>query len=335
MTITEYSDVNRDQHREFASRMWPKKRRRCEERYIRWKFRNIQGGPTPGLLLAVDNGRVLGQLGVIPATLRTGSVTHSCQWACDLMVDPAVRGHGVGSALLGEAMRRPCITLGSNPSQAADIVMSRVGFQVMCGSKVMVLPLDLRHAVSWKVPQSLRALIPCLTWLGGPLVRHRMSTLVRFSGGPSLEFCPWEEVVPLIEQRQAALGHPHIVHDRPFLEWRCGGLEGFSEALVAVRAGSGGYAIVGPAQPYFYVYEWSAACQAECLSLFQGIHKRATDCECQTIMVTAQNATEERWLKGGGFFAMRRPVKLMHYPGDVLSGESQFVYCLYDSDGNL
>ena len=95
-----YSEENAHLHRQFAERMWPQKRRRRLGEYQRWKFRGPTSGPVPGLLLATDGEKVVGQLGLIPVEIRAGDEVLSAQWACDLMVDSEWRRQGIGTMLL-------------------------------------------------------------------------------------------------------------------------------------------------------------------------------------------------------------------------------------------
>ena len=104
-----------------------------------------------GFLLAVIDGRVVGQLGVIPVRLRVGDSETPAQWACDLMVEPALRRKGTGSLLFAAAMARDCVTLGSDPSPAADVTMARMGFQPLSSAWKMFLPLDWSHVLKSEV----------------------------------------------------------------------------------------------------------------------------------------------------------------------------------------
>jgi len=332
--VVRYSEATREAHQEFAGRMWRKRRRR-EDRYIRWKFRGPESGEVEGLLLAVQDGQVLGQLGLLPATLQVGVGIYPCQWACDLMVSPAHRRRGIASLLLARAMARSCITLGSNPSPGADRTMAAIGFQALEGPRVMVLPLDPSHVLGWKTPQLLAVAIPVLASLARPLVRVRASQLTRATGPQPAALCRWQEVAGRIEERERKIEAPHIVHDRSFLEWRCTGLSGFSAELLGLRAGSG-WAVVGPADRYFYVYDWWAQDHDDYLSLFRAVYRMAQERRNQTVMALAPDATAESWLDAAGFLRMRRPVKVVHYPAAPLArAQSGFHYCVYDSDGNL
>ena len=92
----------------------------------------LLGSDANTLLLARVEGRVVGMLTLImfplPSGLR-GRIE-------DVVVDEAARGHGVGAALTGEALRLAeaaevrTVDLTSRPSrQAANRLYERLGFQ--------------------------------------------------------------------------------------------------------------------------------------------------------------------------------------------------------------
>lgn len=319
---------------EFATRMWPAKRRRRVERYVRWKFRGPDRGPVNGLLLAVAEGQVVGQLGLIPATVQIGAEVLECQWACDLMVDSSMRRKGIGSLLFASAMARDVITLGSNPSASANMTMSRIGFKSLAGPRLMMLPVRLPLVLSWKMPASLKKAIPLLSKLGQPLASMRCRSLAK-KNAEAIN-CSWKDVMTPIAAKQAATTDPHIVHDEQFMKWRCSGLEGYTRDLQALRTEQGGYVVMGSAEPFFDVYDWSAHSQKEFLALFQAIYKMVKESSAEVIRVLAQNDEEESWLKKVGFLPARYPCRIMCYPPDRLIPKyKNFCYSMCDSDESL
>jgi GNAT superfamily N-acetyltransferase len=333
--VVPYSEEYEQAHMDFAAKMWPAKGRRRNSTYNRWKFRGAKRGQVEGLLLAINDGKVIGQLGLIPVTARIGEEDYPCQWACDLMVDASVRRKGIGSLLLAKAMSRDVITLGSNPGAAADVVMARLGFRPLVGPRLMVLPLQLSEVMSWKVPRSLSRMIPLLSIMGQPLVILRQRALAKAKPRVKATSCKWEEVVDLIQQHQATFTNPHVRHDPEFLQWRCSGLAHLSPELQAVKTESGGYAIVGAASPAFYVYDWSARDREEFLALFHLIYQIARAAKVETIQALAQDESEESWLKSVNFLGFRQRFKIICYPEQPLARQQYFRYSIFDSDGNL
>src|SRR5690606_6549679 len=117
--IKPYSAEFEEAHIQFASKYWTKGRRKNPE-YIYWKFRGNPNTNLPGFILAIDDNKVVGQLGVIPSIISIEDKIYDAQWACDLMVDMDYRGKNVAKQLYDYAHNLKSITLGSNPSAAAS-----------------------------------------------------------------------------------------------------------------------------------------------------------------------------------------------------------------------
>ena len=336
--IVPYSEAVADAHVRFAERMWPMKRRRREDLYNRWKFRGPKSGSVDGLLVAVSAGDVLGQLGLIPADLDVGGTRMRCQWACDLMVDTSRRRRGIGSLLFEAAMTRGIVTLGSNPSAAADATMQRIGFRPVTGPAIAVFPLDPTHALSWKLPAKLAALGTPLATLISPALRWRGRRMLGDAAPSEREVThgTWNDVAPLVQARQRRSPRPHIVHDDRFLAWRCDGLPGFVEALSTIRGGGVGYAIVGAGSPYYYVYDWGADSWDEFISVFAAVARAAIDARAMTIQVYAAADEDREWLRRAGFLFLRQRCQILcHPPERLLPAHSEMDYSIFDSDGNL
>jgi GNAT superfamily N-acetyltransferase len=141
--IVNYSPEYEEQHFEFATKMFGKRRKRRNADYIYWKFRGNQSESLPGLKLAIENGEIIGQLGLIPCLLKVGNESIETQWACDLVVDKAYRGKGVASRLYDVAHKEKRITLGSNPSPSAEKSMLRSGYKKLKSSSKQFIPIYL------------------------------------------------------------------------------------------------------------------------------------------------------------------------------------------------
>jgi hypothetical protein len=228
------------------------------------------------------------------------------------------------------------ISLGSNPSHAADVVMARIGFREIKGPKTMLLPVKLNHVLSWKVPEKIKFLIPFLAQLGRPILAWRSRALKRVQRETAVKRVSWEKVVPLIEQRQKLLSCPHVVHDQTFLHWRCSGLEEFTAKLYIMATDAGGYAIVEEGGPYLYVQDWFAPNRDDFISLFHEIVLIAIEAGSQTIQTLVQDELETSMLLEVGFMVRPHDVKIICYPPErLIPAWDRFSYCLYDSDGNL
>jgi GNAT superfamily N-acetyltransferase len=321
VTVRPYDESLYEAHARFAARMWPNKRRRREWRYNRWKFRGGERGPVDGLLLAVSGGEVIGQIGLIPVIVDIGGERVRCQWVCDLMVESAYRGKGIASLIFDTARARGMVTLGSNPSPAADVSMRRIGFRRLEGPRIAVLPLDASHVLGWRIPARLAWMTRSLAPIANLVFRWRSRQHL---------------VEKEIAQAQSAFAEPFIVHDGEFLRWRSEGLDGYSAPLGALKTPAGSHAIIGLATPYFNAYDWAAASWEEFLLLFSGIHARAARSGAKTIQAYAQNTQEEEWLRRAGFVLLRRPYFILCDPPERFFPRfDRMRYSVFDSDGNL
>lgn len=328
-----FSEEYEKAHVEFAEKMWPHKLRRRIPDYNRWKFRGGAHGPVDGFLLAVIDGQVVGQLGLIPVTLMAGEQRHPAQWACDLIVDPSVRRKGFGSLLLATGMARPMVTLGSDPSPLADAAMTRLGFWPVNGPWQMLLPLKPESEIEIRLPAGLKRFAPWLSTMAAPLIRFQTRKLRRSNHATAVRLGDWMEVAEFISSND--LQSPHILHDSAFLQWRGGGLAGFSPVLESVYSGPDAFAVFQSTPNQFYVYEWHARDFVNALLLFSSIYQLAKERDSHTIIAFANDNDERDWLGKLGFLKKFTPTKIIYYPDSPLSGYGNFHYDIYDSDGNL
>ena len=330
--VIPYSEEFSLSHKEFAQRMWPSKVRRRNEEYIRWKFRGEKNGPVDGFLLAVVDGKVIGQLGLIPVQLRIGNSIFKAQWACDLMVDTTSRQKGIGSLLLAAGMSRDIVTLGSDPSRLADIAMTRLGFKPLPGPIKMVLPLKLAPISHWKFDGRFRTLVSITTTILQPIWSLRLELINHKRSGKVLHV-EYADVFPLIKKKQVSLSHPHILHDMNFLEWRFGQKNSQMECVIAPE---GGYAIYEASPKRLIIYDWNSDYSGDFHCLFRHIFDSALQVNAELISVLANTQKEKHFLSRFGFLAMRTPTKVIYYPQiSEFAQSNYFHYCLYDSDGNL
>ena len=141
--IVNYSPEFEERHYEFATKMFGNRRKRRNPDYIYWKFRGEQGHVLNSFKIALINGEVVGQLGVIPCKINLQDEVVDSQWACDLVVDPDYRGKGVAKLLYEAVHRQKPITLGSDPSPSAEISMLRAGYKKLKSSNKQFIPIYL------------------------------------------------------------------------------------------------------------------------------------------------------------------------------------------------
>ncbi len=141
--IVNYSPAIEERHYSFATRMFGNRRKRRNADYLYWKFRGQQDEELNSFKIALSDGKIVGQLGLIPCSLNVNGQIIDSQWACDLVVDPEFRGKGVAKLLYQAAHDQKPITLGSDPSPAAEKSMIRAGYQKLKSSNKQFIPIFL------------------------------------------------------------------------------------------------------------------------------------------------------------------------------------------------
>ena len=141
--IVNYSPEYEDKHFDFATKMFGNRRKRRNADYLYWKFRGEQNQELKSFKIAMIDGVIVGQFGLIPVEVNAGNQIIDAQWACDLVVDPEYRGKGIAKLLYQAAHDEKELTLGSDPSPAAEISMLRAGYRKLKSSNKQFIPLNL------------------------------------------------------------------------------------------------------------------------------------------------------------------------------------------------
>jgi len=141
--IVNYGPALEEQHYSFATRMFGNRRKRRNSDYLYWKFRGEPSEELNSFKIALSDGKIVGQLGLIPCQLNLDGQIVDSQWACDLVVDPEFRGKGVAKLLYQAAHDQKPITLGSDPSPSAEISMLRAGYKKLKSSNKQFVPIFL------------------------------------------------------------------------------------------------------------------------------------------------------------------------------------------------
>lgn len=284
--------------------------------------------------MAISNGRVIGQLGLIPVKLKFGNEIYDAQWACDLMVDPEIRKTGIGRKLFEAGMDRDMITLGNNASPAADRLMLAIGFKPIPSGRNMVFPVDAGHILKWITPGKFNFSIPVIRKFVQPYFSFKVNKLSKSKS--NFENCKWEEVSDYIIQRQNQNQNPQILHDEEFLKWRASGLANFSPRINAAKLTDGSYVLHSAFNPYYDIYDWHCKSFEDTKNMTALIINQALENMSRTIQVIANEPEEENRLKKLGFIRSRNIERIIHYSKKkLLEKAEKFYFTLYDTDLNL
>lgn len=321
-------------HEEFSLKVWPNKKRRRVEKYIRWKFRGPESGEVNGLLLSTENGKVTGQLGLIPVKLVSKGKIYDAQWACDLMVDPELRKKGTGRKLFEAGISRDMITLGNNPSPKAEKLMLDTGFKMIESGRVMVFPLKAEHLMKWIIPGQFSFTVPLLIKILQPYFNYKKDKIIEINN--DFSNCGWNDVLNLIDKKQSDENNLRILHDEIFMKWRGDGIQDYSVPVKALISRNGSYALHSEFLPYYQIYEWNSVNSDDLNNILSVIMKYAGDKKASTIQIVANNETEEKWLASKGFIRSRNKERILLYSNEKFTEvNTKFYFTLYDTDLNL
>ncbi|MBK8982158.1 MAG: GNAT family N-acetyltransferase [Ignavibacteria bacterium] len=332
--ITPYSDELVKLHEEFCIKVWPDKKRRRSEKYNRWKFRGKEKGDVNGLLIAVSEGKVIGQLGLIPVRLKYGKEIFDAQWACDLIVDPELRKKGIGNLLFEYGIKRNMVTLGNNPSPNAKALMLSKGFKHIRSAARMTFPLDPSDLLNWVLPSRLKFLSGISGKITMPYFNIKRKKYK--SEKTEFEYCDTIATAPIISLCQTERDQAEILHDIEFLKWRVDGLENFSHRLETMKSGEKSYAVHSHFHPYYNVYDWNCTDEKLFNDMLSEIFTAAVKSGAKTIQIMANNPIEEKLLKEAGFIRSRNTETVIQSsPGKSIDSAEYFHFSYYDTDNNL
>lgn len=321
-------------HEEFSIKLWPAKKRRRSEIYNRWKFRGPVKGTVDGILLAVYDKKVVGQLGLIPVKLISGGKEYKAQWACDLIVDHDHRKSGIGNKLFKAAMERDMITLGNNPSPKADILMTKAGFKPFKCGRLMVFPIDPGILVKWAVPKKISAINPVVASVIKPYFAVKKKNILKAK--TDFYICELNDIDLLISQRQTKDKNPQIRHDKEFLEWRASGFLNYFPKLKTIMSSKGSYALYSHFGLNFNIYEWHCTDEDDFSGMFSYLFNECVKEKTDMVQVIANSAEEIKRLSNAGFVKSRNDEKVIYYAKeDPFRDSGRFYFTLYDTDLNF
>lgn len=146
---------------------------RSAERVIalyRWRLEDPARSGGVDTYVAEEEGRLIGAMSLVPATLSCGGEFFDAAWYADSIVHPDARGRGVGSRLLSYTAGQAPITLAKGTVEAMYRLRKRAGFMDVPGDTFLLRPLSPR-VPSPKASLKRRILFPAL-WLAGRVSRR-------------------------------------------------------------------------------------------------------------------------------------------------------------------
>ncbi|MES2812688.1 MAG: GNAT family N-acetyltransferase [Bacteroidota bacterium] len=324
--VKPYSKEFEEQHIAFAQKYWTKKRRFTPE-YIYWKFRGAENKPLNSFILAFDGDQVVGQFGVVPSEISIDGVVYQTQWACDLMVDTNYRGKGVAEKLYEFAHENCIITLGSDPSPAAEKSMLKKGYISILGPRKFIFPVKVGEIFKLKgynsrflntIPNPFVLLLKCFS-------------ANAFSEIESKEFFHLKsnKIEPKI----------HCSYDESFIDWRFSSFKNYYNGIECYQKNATtffcGYFVNG----IYYLTDFNVKHVFQFLSIIGFICKKYKNDKLVRIKFLSNTRSISLILPFLGFIRFRTLTKVILFSKEKSIREkafsNTFYYTLFDSDENI
>lgn len=332
--IVNYGPKWEEKHQVFARKYFNGRRKRVNPDYIYWKFRGEDGRSLKSFLLAVADGVVIGQLGLVPADVRIDDKIFKAQWACDLMVANEYRGAGIAKLLYQEAVTRK-ITLGSDPSLAATISMLKFGFKPLKGPTKVFFPYKL-SSITQKKAKKLSSVVG---FVPNPflLIVKLKNKIVDFE---QLRTEKFEDIKTDWINNFNGRGGAAINRDSVFYDWRLGAFKDYqnngevftdNENFILILRKSKGLALVGD-----LVYLDFKIARRVLISLVDYLNRQGF----AELKLMVSNPELLKWLLKNGFLKYKEPTSVIYYAADtdfisLIEKAKHFNYTYLDSDENI
>lgn len=330
--IVHYSPEMEELHREFALKYWQKRKRTTPE-YIYWKFRGKEGQQLDSFILAVEENKVVGQLGLIPCSVMVKDENVEAQWVCDLMVDTDYRGSGVAKLLYEYAYTLKPLTLGSDPSPAAAISMKRAGFTSLDGPVKFFFPVFLGEIARLKgFNSNLLDKIPNPFLLPLKIWKY-------FGRGEKFQKKLNGEHKTFNNGQPQGNNDLRVVHDESFMNWKLTPYKDYYQGLDFFQNDSdSGFSLYRGKETYL-VTDYSAVRLSNLLDILGRIVCEANANKSRNLKLMANSKREFYTLLLLGFVPFRTKTQIIFYTSDETLKKKMtgkyFRYTYLDSDENI
>jgi len=331
ITIEPYSKHWEKAHFLFASKYWTKRRRR-ESEYIYWKFRGNHSERLTSFILAIEDGKVIGQLGLIPCKINVDNLIYDAQWACDLMVDTDYRGKNIAAQLYQFAHSLKPITLGSDPSPAASKSMKRSGYNSLKGSWKHLFPIKLGEITKLKGYN-----FEILNLIYNPLV-VLFFILSKFKNN-SFDKIELNEYNTLL-YRKKSLDTISVYRDSEFIDWRFNAFKDYYPEMEIYSKNDKKVFYLGYfANKDYFITDLNVNNIFELFQVISNIIKRYKNKNISRIRFCCHQENISIKLLFFGFIKFRTRTEVIYYSEDSAlikkMYDKKFYYTYMDSDENI
>lgn len=326
VVVKYYSEEFEEKHISFAKKYWTKKRRFTPE-YVYWKFRGSNNKELKSFILAFDGDEVVGQFGLIPCKLNIKGEVYDAQWACDLMVDTEYRGKGVAEKLYEFAHQNCLITLGSDPSPAAEKSMIRKGYNSIPGPRKFVFPIKIGEILKLKGFNS-----KILNRIYNPFY-------LAIKRGLYKEYSQIKPLKYSFLKKQIINKSMHCYHDNDFMNWRFTSFENYYSGIDCYKYDDSNFFSGYFSDGIYCLTEFYCDGVSSFLSMMSFICKKYEKDNLLRIKFVSNNVRISRIIPFLGFIRFRTLTNIVSFSlnkeiMDKIEGEKMY-YTLLDSDENI
>ncbi|MGI9192870.1 MAG: GNAT family N-acetyltransferase [Chitinophagaceae bacterium] len=328
--ITPYSPQYEIAHQEFVRKFWKRERARIPE-YVYWKFRGQSPAPLTGMILAVDNGKVIGLTGYVPFDVYINGEVYPSQWTCDIMVDHDYRGKGIAQMIYTYAQQQKIITFGSAPSPAATKSLARTGYEFMQGSWKVSFPKNLYEVLKLK-----KKTIEALKWIPNPFF---YVSYCRALFGSS-KFKPI--TVSNFAERYHASKKANEVYGfltPEFQAWRFNAFKNYYPAISTYSDENGNYYAGFKMKSVYFICDYHTKSFSAFKAIIRHVLKTHGLREISVIRFMVNEPNQPKWMFRYGFIPFKTNTSIVYHTENQTLKESlkdkQFYYSYLDSDENI
>ncbi len=326
VVVKHYSKEFEEQHIAFAKKYWTKKRRLTPE-YIYWKFRGKNTELLKSFILAFDGDKVVGQFGLVPSKVFIDGIIYDSQWACDLMVDHEYRGKGVADALYEFAHENGKVTLGSDPSPAAEKSMIKKGYISISGPRKFVFPIKLGEILKLKGYN-----YHFFNIIYNPFVL----ILKLFT---SVDFQPIKSNQYIELKSKYAENKIHCIYDDEFVDWRFSAFEDYYGGIQCYQKNENTFFCGYFSNGIYYLTDFHAYNLFSFLSIIGFVYQNYGTKNLVRIKFVSNDESLSNKLPFLGFIRFRTLTKVILFSKEKSIREkalsNSFYYTLFDSDENI
>ena len=337
ITIEFYDKQYQEAHSAFAEKMFPNRRFKSDPEYLYWKFKPPKESDRPSnLLIALSNEQVVGQVGLVPATLICEDVEIVTQWLGDVMVDTDFRGFKLSHKLYEEAVKLTPLTLSQSPSPVAWNTFKSFGFESVDGPYRCILPLNGDFFASFFFKPGTRL--------------HRISRMLfsniffqrnKLKGINTNFMSDISEIRPIDIINKSSyfnkkISIPHIKHGKEFFNWRTNSPKRFPREMKCIETENGSFCLFGKNGNSLVMFDYVITSISDGRRLINKMLDIYFNDDISDIRSCLYPYYPSISLKELGFFQYRTPEHICYYPKTaIISNYTNFHYCFFDSDGSI